>query len=191
MNKNCLNTFPTMETQRLILREINHTDVIDLFDILSDPDVAQYEYFYPIQQIEQASEFITRFNSEFTKGQEVTWGIVLKESGELIGFCNIGDFHERASRAEIGYVIAQSHWNKGYATEAVQAMVDFGMTKLGLNRIEATITPGNHSSVRVLQKINFVQEGIVRERDFIKGRLEDGIIMAILRRDYVAAKSSA
>jgi [ribosomal protein S5]-alanine N-acetyltransferase len=55
---------------------------------------------------------------------------------------------------------------------------------MNLNRIEATITPGNDGSVRVLKKLNFKQEGIVRERDFIKGKLEDGIIMALLKKDY-------
>jgi len=55
---------------------------------------------------------------------------------------------------------------------------------MNLNRIEATITPGNDASVRVLRKLDFVQEEIVRERDLIKGKLEDGIIMSVLKREY-------
>lgn len=76
-------------------------------------------------------------------------------------------------------------WNKGYATEAIKAIVDFAFKTMNLNRIEAFITPGNDASVSVLRKVNFTQEGIVRERDLIKGKLEDGIIMAILKRDYM------
>lgn len=75
-------------------------------------------------------------------------------------------------------------WGRGYATEAIREVLDFGFKVMNLNRIEATITPGNNASVRVLRKLNFVQEGIVRERDLIKGKLEDGIIMAVLKREY-------
>lgn len=63
-------------------------------------------------------------------------------------------------------------------------MVRYGFENMQLNRIEATITPGNDPSIKVLNKMNFIQEGIVRERDLIKGKLEDGIIMAILKREY-------
>ena len=103
----------------------------------------------------------------------------------MIGTCCLGDFHEGARRAEIGYDIAQVEWGKGYATEALGGVIDFGFNVMNLNRIEATITPGNNASVRVLTKLNFIQEGIVRERDLIKGKLEDGIIMSILKRDYI------
>jgi ribosomal-protein-alanine N-acetyltransferase len=56
---------------------------------------------------------------------------------------------------------------------------------MNLNRIEAFITPGNDASVKVLEKLNFTKEGIVRERDLIKGKLEDGIIMSIIQKDIV------
>lgn len=111
-------------------------------------------------------------------------GIFLKDNDVLIGTCCLGDFNEGAMRSEIGYSILRSEWGKGYATEAVNEIVRFGFEVMGLNRIEATITPGNDASVRVLEKLNFTKEGLVRERDLIKGKLEDGIIMAILKKDY-------
>lgn len=79
----------------------------------------------------------------------------------------------------------KSEWNKGYATEAIKAIVDFAFNTMDLNRIEAFITPGNDSSINVLRKLNFKQEGILRERDLIKGKLEAGIIMAILKREHL------
>lgn len=111
-------------------------------------------------------------------------GIFLKDNDVLIGTCCLGDFNEGAMRSEIGYSILRNEWGKGYATEAVNEIVRFGFEVMGLNRIEATITPGNDASVRVLEKLNFTKEGLVRERDLIKGKLEDGIIMAILKKDY-------
>jgi len=63
-------------------------------------------------------------------------------------------------------------------------VLKYGFEVMNLNRIEATVTPGNDGSVKVLRKLNFTQEGIVRERDLIKGKLEDGIILSILRKEY-------
>lgn len=97
----------------------------------------------------------------------------------------MGDFDEGASRSEIGYDITRTEWCKGYATEALESVLNYGFNIMNLNRIEATVTPGNEGSIKVLRKLNFIQEGIVRERDLIKGKLEDGIIMSILKREYI------
>ena len=177
-------TFPVLETERLILRQVMEKDVEQLFEILSDAEVAKFDYFYPVTSKDEVFKFIERYEQELEENEEITWGIISRETNKLIGTCCIGDFDEGARRAEIGYDIAQVEWGKGYATEALRAVIDFGFKVMNLNRIEATITPGNNASVRVLRKLNFVQEGIVRERDLIKGKLEDGIIMAVLKREY-------
>lgn len=185
MNKSCFEAFPVIETERLFLREINPSDVKNISEIFSDAEVAKYDWFYPIKSQDDAMKFISRYSDEFQQQEEITWGIALKENNKLIGICCLGDFVEEARRCEIGYDIMRSQWNKGYASEAIKAIVDFAFKIMDLNRIEAFITPGNDASVRVLRKNNFTQEGIVRERDLIKGKLEDGIIMAILKKDYM------
>lgn len=176
--------FPALETERLILRQVINEDAEQLYEMLSDEEVAKFDYFYPIKSRAEAIKFIKRFKEELDDNEEITWGIILKRTNKLIGTCCLGDFEEAARRAEIGYDIIRTEWGNGYATEALKAVVDFGFTVMNLNRIEGTITPGNNASVKVLKKLNFIQEGIVRERDFIKGKLEDGIIMSILKRDY-------
>lgn len=176
--------FPKLETKRLILRQVDYGDVEQLYEMLSDAEVAKFDYFYPVTSKEEVLKFIERFKEELDENEEITWGIVLKETNKLIGTCCLGDFDDGARRAEIGYDVTQSEWGKGYATEALKAVVEYGFDVMNLNRIEATITPGNNASVRVLEKLNFVHEGIVRERDLIKGKLEDGIMMSILKREY-------
>ena len=179
-----LDAFPNLESERLILRQVIKKDVEQLYEILSDAEVAKFDYFYPVTSKGEVMKFIDRYKQELEENEEITWGIILRKTNKLIGTCCIGDFNEGARRAEIGYDIAQVEWGKGYATEAIREVVDFGFNVMNLNRIEATITPGNIASVRVLRKLDFIQEGIVRERDLIKGKLEDGIIMAVLKRDY-------
>lgn len=176
--------FPILETTRLIMRRVDNEDLDQLYKLLSDPEVAKYDYFYPVKSTKEAIKFIERYKEELEDKEEITWGIVQKETNKLIGTCCLGDFEEGARRSEIGYSVIQSEWGKGYATEAIKAVIDFGFNNMNLNRIEATITPGNDASVKVLKKLNFKQEGIVRERDLIKGKLEDGIIMALLKKEY-------
>ncbi len=172
-----------LKTERLILREIVNEDVNEIFEIFSDEDVAEYDWFVPIKDTNTALKFIQRYKEEFDDKEEMTWGIALKETNKLIGICCLGDFELDSRRAEIGYDIKKTEWNKGYATESVKAITEYGFNKLNLNRIEAFITPGNDASVKVLKNLGYTQEGIVRERDLIKGKLEDGIIMAMLKRD--------
>ena len=183
INQTCFEKIEKIETERLILREVSADDADGIFRIFSDPEVAEYDWFKPLKAKADALKFIVNYKEEFDDNEEITWGIELKSTEELIGICCLGDFELGARRAEIGYDIARAMWNKAYATEAVKAVVDYGLLKMNLNRIEAFITPGNHASVRVLEKLNFTKEGLVRERDLIKGKLEDGIIMAILSRD--------
>ena len=173
----------TIKTERLILREVVKEDVNDIFEIFSDEDIAEYDWFVSIKDIDTAFKFIQHYKEEFDDKEEITWGIALKETNRLIGICCLGDFELDSRRAEIGYDIKKTEWNKGYATESVKAITEYGFTKLNLNRIEAFITPGNDASVKVLKNLGYTQEGIVRERDWIKGKLEDGIIMAMLKRD--------
>lgn len=185
MVNRCFVPFPRLETERLFLRQVEVNDLEQLYEMLSDPEVARFDYFYPVTSREKAMKFIERYNEELEESEEITWGIILKETNELIGTCCLGDFDDGARRSEIGYAITKQQWNKGYATEALKAVIEFGFNRMNLNRIEATITPGNDASVKVLDKLNFIQEGIVRERDLIKGKLEDGIMMSILKRDYI------
>jgi len=176
--------FPTIETERLLLREVDFADNDDLFDILSDPAVAEYDYFYPVETKEKALSFIERYQRELESNEEITWGIILKESHKLIGTCCLGGFDKGARRAEIGYAVAKAQWGKGYATEAAMKVIAYGFNTIRLNRIEATITPGNNSSIRVMEKLGFKIEGLVRQRDLIKGELVDGVIMGLLKSEF-------
>lgn len=176
--------FPNLETERLLLRSIDSSDVDDLFEVLSDPDVAENDYFYPVETKEEALSFIKRYKQEIEDKEEITWGIILKENQKLIGTCCLGDFDEDAQRSEIGYSISKAEWGKGYATEACRKIIAYGFKKIKLNRIEATITPGNDASIRVLEKLGFQKEGLVRQRDLIKEKLVDGIIMGLLKIEF-------
>ncbi|MGH4123906.1 MAG: GNAT family N-acetyltransferase [Clostridium sp.] len=185
INKSCFDIFPVLESERLIYREVFSQDVEDIFKIYSDPEVAKYDWYKPIETKDDALSIINRYRREFKDKEEITWGVARKSDNKIIGYCCLGSFDDNSIRSEIGYGFNRDEWNKGYATEAIKVLVKFGFENMNFNRIEATVTLGNNASVKALKKADFLQEGIVRERTIMKGKFEDDVILAIIKKDYI------
>jgi len=184
LTENLFNEFPVLETKELYLRKTNFSDSQDLFEIVSDAEVANFDWYEPVENVQKAKEiFLAEYEKAFDSREEITWGITEKKSAKLIGIACIGDFDEYNSRCVIGYYLNKSFWNRGYMTQTVMEIVNFIFNKTSLNRIEAFITTGNDSSVRMLEKAGFTKEGITRQRDFIKGEFVDSVVMGILKKD--------
>ena len=184
INKSCFDIFPELESERLIYREINSEDVEEIFKIYSNPEVAKYDWFTPINTKDDALSIINCYKKEFENKEEITWGVARKNDNKIIGYCNLGSFDDDSIRSEIGYGFNREEWNKGYATEAIKVLVKFGFEVMSFNRIEATVTLGNDASIKALKKASFIQEGILRERTIMKGEFVDDVILAILKKDY-------
>jgi len=184
IDKSCFEVFPELESDRLIFREVNPEDVEEIFKIYSDPEVAKYDWFTPINTKDDALSIINHYKNEFINKEEITWGVARKNDNKIIGYCNLGSFDDASIRSEIGYGFNRYEWNKGYATEAIKVLAKFGFEIMNFNRIEATVTLGNEASVKALKKSNFVQEGIFRERTVMKGKFVDDIVLAIVKKDY-------
>jgi len=184
INKSCFDIFPELESERLIYREINSEDVEEIFKIYSDPEVAKYDWFTPINTKDDALSIINCYKKEFENKEEITWGVTRKDDNKIIGYCNLGSFDDDSIRSEIGYGFNRKEWNKGYATETIKVLVKFGFEVMNFNRIEATVTLGNDASIKALKKASFIQEGIFRERTIMKGEFVDDVILAILNKDY-------
>lgn len=180
--------FPVLYTDRLTLREIEEADIEEIYEIFSCAQVAQFSSHYPVESKDKVLIGIQRWKDEYNNKEQIRWGIALKDSNKIIGTCCIGDFDEVSKRCEIGYHLSSSYWNRGYMTEALRAMVRFGFERGNTNRIEAFVTPGNYGSVTVLKKLGFIEEGLLRERDFFKGKFQDGIVLGMLRSDYIGSE---
>ena len=86
---------------------------------------------------------------------------------------------------EVGYSLSRAHWNRGYMTEALKAVIDFGFEVLLLNRIEAQHETANPASGRVMAKAGMQKEGVLRSRIFNKGKYVDVALYAILHDQWV------
>lgn len=172
---------PILTTRRLTLRPMTMLDAADLFAVFSDPEVVRYWSAEPWTSIEFAEQAIARALDGYRAQSEVRFGIELVETGALIGTVNLHQFFPKNRRCELGYAIGSPHWGKGYATEALQAALDYGFRGLNLNRVEADIDPRNGASAAVLERMGFRKEGYMPERWFVHGEMADTINYGLLR----------
>lgn len=176
---------PDLETERLRLRAPGYEDVADIFDYASDPDVALHTLWEPHQSYEDTRNFLDFVCEQRRNGRAIVWAILPKTEGCVIGTIGLANCAHQHARAEIGFAIARRCWNRGYTSEAVAAVLRYAFEDLRFNRVEALCKVENTASSRVLEKSGLRLEGILRQREFIKGRFEDLKLYAILRQDYL------
>ncbi|MES2555632.1 MAG: GNAT family N-acetyltransferase [Bacteroidota bacterium] len=151
------------ETERLILREMTPDDAQFAFDLNSNPEVVQYTGDGPFDSVEQAREFLENY-SDYQRNGFGRWGVVLKETGKLIGWCGLKRDRE-TGEVDLGYRFFQENWNKGFATEASIACLEIGKTNFGLERVIARARKENPASYKVMEKLGFTFEKDYLEDD--------------------------
>jgi ribosomal-protein-alanine N-acetyltransferase len=156
-------SFPQLETGRLILRRMQTTDAQAIFRILADDEVTRYYDDATFTDVSQASDQIEAWENGFINKRCIRWGIARKEDRVMTGTCGYYGFHTWHMRAAIGYELARPFWRQGIMTEALSAIINLGFKDLGLNRIEAVVMPGNSASIKLLEKLGFRNEGLLRE----------------------------
>lgn len=179
---------PILTTDRLTLRPMTMADAGDLFAVFSDPAVVRYWSAEPWTSVAFAQESIGRALDSYRDRSEVRLGIALRDTDALIGTVNLHHFFPKNRRCEIGYALGSPHWGKGYATEALEAAIDYGFHELHLNRIEADIDPRNAASAGVLERMGFRKEGYMPERWFVHGEMADTINYGLLRSYWDARR---
>ncbi|NOU93271.1 GNAT family N-acetyltransferase [Paenibacillus sp. LMG 31456] len=177
-------SFPLLETERLLLRQLITEDSRDLFQYFSKDEVTKYYDLESFTEIGQSEELIHTWNKRFQEKKGVRWGITIKSEDKIIGTCGFHNWSNEHFKAEIGYELAPEYWQQGIMTEALEALLPYGFRELELNRIEAFIDPDNISSRKLLEKIGLKEEGYLKDYFYEKNRFVDAVIFAILKRDY-------
>ncbi|WML57926.1 GNAT family protein [Neobacillus sp. PS2-9] len=173
--------FPTLETERLILREIVNKDVQGIFNCFSNTDVIRYYGQDALTSIEQAEQFVEFFSKSYKEKRGIRWGIELKEKEGIIGTIGFNVWSPKHKRAEIGYELHPLYWRKGYATEATSKVISYGFNELGLTRIGAVVFLGNKTSNELLKKLGFEKEGVLKSYMYQNGVPYDTNVYSLLK----------
>jgi RimJ/RimL family protein N-acetyltransferase len=176
-----------LETERLLLRELNHSDVNDIQEYATDPQVIKHLTFGPNTE-EDTHNFIDLCidHQKEPKRRNYELGITLPSENKLIGGCGIRVSDPGNSVANIGYCLNRKYWGNGYATEAARGLLKCGFEELKIHRIFAIVDPENVASKRVLEKIGMTYEGHLKQNVIIHGEHRDSLMYAILNHEWYA-----
>lgn len=178
------NPFPTIETDRLILRQLLTTDAIILQQYWSDPEVTEYLTLEPFKDLTEALAMIELLNSLPENKQGIRWTITSKPAGKILGTCGFHNYNAEHRRVEMGYELGRAYWRQGFMTEALVAILHYGFNKMAYNRIEAFVNVGNIKSTGTLEKMGFTLDGLLREYEFARGKFVDQYCYSLLKSEY-------
>lgn len=171
--------FPTFQSARLILRALKMADAQDLFRCCREPAVSRYSEWYPHADLGQSRAYISWMQSQYRKREGTTFAVCERMGGRLIGTASYIHLDLEHRTSEIGYCLAADCWGKGYAVEAAYTLMDHGFRRMGLHRISATVMPENARSIRVLEKLGFSREGLMKKAIYCKGEDHDLWLYAV------------
>jgi [ribosomal protein S5]-alanine N-acetyltransferase len=177
--------FPTLETGRLILREMTRRDADGIFAIRGDYEVTKYNSGAPYSNLDEAADLIARIAADYDHQEAVRWGVTLKGGDDqVIGMVGFNYWSRIDHRASVGYDLARDYWGRGYMPEALRAVIEFGFERMGLHRVEADCSIHNTNSMRVLEKLGFQLEGRQREQYYDDGQYHDLLLYGLLKYEY-------
>ena len=148
-----------LETERLLLRHFVIDDLDNLFEFYSDPDVIQYIPDAP-RSYEETKEELEWFLNGHPKFPELgLWATIDKETGQFIGRCGLLPWTiDGQHEVEVAFALSKAYWGQGLATEAAQALVQYGFEHLGFSRLICLIDHDNEGSINVASKIGMTFE---------------------------------
>lgn len=176
--------FPILKTPRLVLRELRDDDVMEAHRIFSDEEAVRYLGRLPHTELEKTREYLERNRAQFPNREGIRWAITLAGQDRFIGSCGHWRLIKEHHRSEIGYDLLRQYWGQGIMAEALRAILRFGFEEMELHATEAQIDPENLRSQKVLERLGFRQDGLIRENYFALGKFLDTAIFTLLRREY-------
>ena len=154
-----------------------------------DPAVARYQGWNPTTETEEdIKERIQEMKERAGATQGAWFQVAVEEkvTGLLIGDIGLRLRGDEARQAITGYTFASDAQGKGYATEAMTALLDYTFNTLGVHRVMADALAENSRSVRLLERLGFRREGYFRQSEWFEGQWADDVIYAILKEEWDA-----
>ncbi|MGB3126365.1 MAG: GNAT family protein [Pseudomonas sp.] len=175
---------PRLSTSRLLLRALESDQAEALFTLANGPKIADNTANIPSPYtLETAQTFIASVAEKYRAGELLNLGMHLRESAELVGIVSLR-LNARHHYGHLGGWVAAHARNQGYAAEAASAIMDFGFTELGLQRVGSQCFGRNKESARVMEKIGLRFEGCMRQAFLKNGVYEDLLGFATVREDW-------
>ncbi|MFY0762251.1 GNAT family protein [Metabacillus dongyingensis] len=174
-----------LKSERVVLREIEEKDWIDVHKYASQEKVCQYQPWGPNSE-KESKAYVKQIivDAKREPRSQFVFAIIVKGNGRMIGAgeFNIRDYSNKVG--EIGYIVNPDYWGMGFATEVANLLIEFGFKEFNLHRIYATCDPRNMGSSKVLEKVGMTKEGRIREDILLKDGWRDSLLYSILEQEW-------
>lgn len=183
--------FPVIETEKLELKKVTKNHVNQVFQHFANGEVNKYVDFDPAEDIADAQEIIDWGLGLYMNNNGILWGIFDKANGNFMGQVNFANrisnnFTMIVHRTEIGFDLSPQYWGNGYMTEALNHSISwiFNSYRIGIKRIEAIINTKNQRAKKLVSKIGFKEEAVLRDYVVWKDELWDMSLFSLLKREW-------
>ncbi|WP_160152168.1 GNAT family N-acetyltransferase [Microbulbifer sp. ALW1] len=183
-----LPTIPVAGEPELCFRWLQESDLDALRAIFSKPEVVRYMSCELQDSDEKAREYLLSIHQGFLSGELYQWG--LEWRGNIVGTATLAGLERHAGgihQGEIGFALAPACWGQGLMRRVLPTLLDFAFSSLGLHRLTADVDPRNRASLSLLEFLGFQREGLMRQRYFHLGEIQDAMIFGLLRQEWQTA----
>jgi len=176
--------FEEIITSRIILRKFTQESFDSIYSDMSQDEQLDILGITSMDELlkekEKYKKGLSTHNKKFLYHQ-----LIDKKTNKIIGWCGFHTWYTDHNRAEIGYgLFDDSYKNKGIMSEAIVSIINYGFSNMNLERIEAFVSPNNIPSIKLLKRMKFKKEGLLKHHYFHNNKMEDSIVFALLKSEY-------
>lgn len=175
-----------IDTERLILRPFQYTDDEDMLANWIGDSAIQSLISEPVYTTkEEVKELLDKWIDQYEKQDYYRWAVIEKESGICMGQIAIFLVDNKNHFCEIEYALGSRFHRRGYATEAVKAILEFSFNKVNFHKVQVCHKDGNVASQGVIRKCGFTFEGTLRDFFFMDGKYVSRLYYSMLKSEYM------
>ncbi len=155
--------FPILSTRRLTLRKLTDGDLSELFEMRSDPEMHLFTDTVPDVTLKDTKIYLEKMNDGVKRDLWIIWGIEHTLLHRLIGTISIWNFDEKKEKAELWFGLNPTFQGRGYMSETLKAVIDYGFQTLKLSVLEAYTEESNQRSIKLLYNAGFKYQNTIEE----------------------------
>lgn len=157
MNLPPYNKFPEIDSETIILREIQDSDLKDIVEI-------SFYDAMPASTVENAKEMQDRINQDYQNGTSIHWGIANKQTNKIMGTLGYYRGFDNGI-GDLGCVLKPEFYGKGFMTTAMKLAAEFGLNHMGLTKVIAITDKNNNSAIKLFNRVGFVKTADLEENE--------------------------
>ena len=161
--------FPKLKTDRILLRKITESDLENIYNGLSNPDVIKY-YGVSFNSLESTNEQMTWFAELEKNLTGIWWAICSNDNRTFYGAGGLNNVSKEHKKAEIGLWLLPDFWGQGIMTETMPLICDYAFDRVGLHRIEGFVESKNQNCKKAMAKLDFQYEGTMKDCEMKNGK---------------------